>query len=79
MVYSNQNAENRSENIKGSGRARVLLDIMAFFANQRGGSVIGRGRAGMPLFTQVRALCTSESSRQEVHPVHVGEHGHYQS
>ena len=61
-------AENKSENIKGSGRAEVLLDAMAFFANQRGGSVMGRGRAGMSLFTQARVPYTRESSRQEVHP-----------
>ena len=61
-------AGNRSENINGSGRAKVLLDAMAFFANQRGGGVIGRGRAGMSLFTQVRAPYARESSRQEVCP-----------
>ena len=71
-LFQSKMAENRSENIIGSGRARVLLDAMAFFANQRGGGVIGRGKAGMSIFTRGRAPYSRESSRQEVCP---GPHG----
>ena len=60
-------AENRSYSVNGGGRARVILDAMAFFANQRGGSVIVRGRAGMSLFTQSRTPYSRDNSRQEVH------------
>ena len=61
-------AENRSDSVNGGGRARVLLDAMAFFTNQRGGGVISRGRAGMSLFTQSRTPNSRENSRREVHP-----------
>ena len=68
MVYSINNfkmAESTwSRESFASGRARALIDAIAYFENQRNR---GRGRAGMVPLNQTRALSrnTSEYSRWE--------------